>query len=60
MHFLGLNGIPRRYRDFSDVYSYWNSVSTWGSILSIVSVVMFVYIVIEAIVVKRPVFAHSG
>lgn len=31
MHFLGLNGFPRRIPDFPDGYIGWNSFSTFGT-----------------------------
>jgi len=44
-HFLGLNGIPRRYSDYPDFFSFWNQVSSLGSCISTVSVLLFVWVV---------------
>lgn len=52
-HYLGLNGMPRRYSDYPDGYSYWNYVSRLGSVVRILGVVMFVFIVWEALVERR-------
>ena len=30
-HFVGLNGIPRRYRDYRDFIMYYNKISTFGA-----------------------------
>ena len=54
MHFLGLAGIPRRYSDYPDYYSGWNFVARAGSIISIFSVVFFIYILWEAFSAQRP------
>ena len=54
-HFLGLNGMPRRYVDYLDVYWTWNVVSRFGALMSMVGVWMFFYIIFEAIFVERQV-----
>lgn len=47
-HFLGLAGLPRRYSDYHDSFAGWNQISSLGSMVSIVGVVLFLYIIYEA------------
>jgi cytochrome c oxidase subunit 1 len=47
-HFLGLAGMPRRYIDYPEVYAGWNQVSSIGSYISAVGVLIFIYGVINA------------
>jgi len=49
MHFSGLAGMPRRIPDYPDIYSVWNSLSSFGSLISFVSVIWFFYLVQSAI-----------
>jgi cytochrome c oxidase subunit 1 len=44
MHFLGLAGMPRRIPDFPDTFLFWNQVSSVGSMISLVSVVFFFFV----------------
>lgn len=48
-HFLGLQGIPRRYSDYPDSFSTWNVVRSSGSLVSIVGVFMFVGVMWKSI-----------
>jgi cytochrome c oxidase subunit 1 len=52
-HFIGLGGIPRRYRDFPDEFLTINIISTFGRTVSIVSCFLFLYILLESIFVQR-------
>ena len=52
-HFLGLAGMPRRYSDYPDNFTTWNIISSFGSILSIVGVLWFVFVIYDAFVRER-------
>lgn len=41
IHFLGLAGIPRRYRDYPDYLLGWNRIASRGRILSLLSILLF-------------------
>ncbi|KCV83301.1 cytochrome-c oxidase [Actibacterium atlanticum] len=44
-HFLGRQGMPRRYIDYPDAFALWNKVSSFGALLSFSSFVLFIGIV---------------
>jgi len=48
-HFLGLMGIPRRYSDYPDGFVFWNSVSRFGSILSLIASFFFISLIWESL-----------
>jgi cytochrome c oxidase subunit 1 len=43
-HFLGLQGMPRRISDYPDAFYGWNLISSFGSILNVVAIGLFLYI----------------
>ncbi|UZK64912.1 cytochrome c oxidase subunit I [Sphingomonas sp. M1-B02] len=53
MHFLGLQGMPRRYPDYPDAYAYWNTVATWGYMIMIVGVLIFFVNIIWSLIAGR-------
>lgn len=52
-HFLGLSGIPRRYSDYPDCYYLWNKVSSFGSYVTLIGVMLFVVILWEGFISQR-------
>ncbi len=41
MHFLGMQGMPRRYPDYVPAFEYWNHFATVGYMVMAVSIVIF-------------------
>jgi len=44
MHFLGIQGIPRRYREYQSVLSAWHSVASVGRVISLVSIFLLFFL----------------
>jgi len=53
-HFLGLAGMPRRIPDYPDAFEGWNYVSSIGSLISVVSMLLFIYVIYD-ILANQPV-----
>ena len=53
-HFLGMQGMPRRYVDYPVEFAFWNEISSYGAFVTAAGVLMFFVWVIEAFIMKRP------
>lgn len=47
MHFLGLSGMPRRIPDYPDAYAGWNKVASYGGLITLLSMVVFLILVFK-------------
>jgi cytochrome c oxidase subunit 1 len=47
MHFSGLAGMPRRIPDYPDAFAGWNAVSSWGSYVSGVATLVFLWLLVD-------------
>lgn len=45
-----LQGMPRRIPDYPDAYAGWNYVSSIGSVIAIISLALFIYILYDQLV----------
>ncbi len=52
-HFLGLQGMPRRYVDYSPGFSLYNEISTYGYYVMSVGMLIFAYAMFDAFFVYR-------
>ncbi|MEM0976792.1 MAG: cytochrome c oxidase subunit I [Pseudomonadota bacterium] len=52
-HFLGRQGMPRRYIDYPEQFEYWNVVSSYGAFLSFASFLLFFGVVFYTIFAGR-------
>lgn len=48
-HFLGLAGMPRRIPDYPDIYYGWNYLSSIGSLVSVIGIIVFFLVVLQAV-----------
>ncbi|RAK60041.1 cytochrome c oxidase subunit I [Phenylobacterium hankyongense] len=52
-HFLGLQGMPRRYVDYPEAFTFWNKVSSIGYVITLVGVGVFLLMLLDAMVFRR-------
>jgi len=52
-HFLGLKGMPRRYKDYPDTMWFWKNVSSLGAVISFFRVGLFIFMLLESLLEQR-------
>jgi len=58
-HFIGLNGLPRRYGECPDLFLTLNRWSSLGSVIRVFTLITFVVVIYESLVAKRKVYILS-
>nr|YP_010531165.1 cytochrome c oxidase subunit I [Athalia sikkimensis]UXW93387.1 cytochrome c oxidase subunit I [Athalia sikkimensis]UXW93582.1 cytochrome c oxidase subunit I [Athalia sikkimensis] len=59
-HFLGLNGMPRRYSDYPDAFLTWNIFSSIGSMISFMSILLMIFIAWESLSSNRQIIFSAN
>jgi len=57
-HFLGWQGMPRRYVDYPDAFAFWHKISSYGSYIAAAGTVIFLVTVIDAFMRRRKAAAN--
>jgi cytochrome c oxidase subunit 1 len=57
-HFLGLQGMPRRTVDYPVAFETWNKVSSYGYLITLVGLGVFVLVLADAMLRRRPARAN--
>jgi len=58
-HFLGRQGMPRRYIDYPEQFAYWNHLSSIGAFISFASFILFLGIVFYTLFAGRRVTENN-
>nr|WFK34168.1 cytochrome c oxidase subunit I [Heterodoxus spiniger]WFK34170.1 cytochrome c oxidase subunit I [Heterodoxus spiniger] len=58
-HFLGLSGMPRRYICYPDFFYSWNFYSSIGSMITSVSLLMFIFMIFYSLFENKKLLFYS-
>jgi cytochrome c oxidase subunit 1 len=59
-HFLGLNGMPRRYYDYWEGFLLFNRISSFGALLRRLRALLIIYVFIEQLQSGRKVIFNNN
>lgn len=61
-HNLGFNGMQRRVPIYPDAFSYYNAMSSAGSIISLIALLLFMYTFYASLAIAKPAYVtgHSA
>jgi cytochrome c oxidase subunit 1 len=52
-HFLGLQGMPRRYVDYPEAFAFFNLISSYGYFITIAGMAIFFIMLLDMFVLRR-------
>ena len=58
-HFLGRQGMPRRYIDYPEAFALWNQVSSLGAFLSFASFLFFIGVIAYTLAAGKKIEKHA-
>ena len=50
---IGYNGLPRRYHDYPIMFAGWNGLSSYGHIITLISVLLFFLTIIDSFIINN-------
>lgn len=60
IHFLGLQGLPRKIVDYPDRYMDLNMLARLGSLIRMAAAVYFVFVFVESVLSSRVLLVYGG
>jgi len=60
LHFSGLQGQPRKYRDNSDIFLLYNNLSSLGSLFSLFGLFLFILVILESFITFKMCLLNFG
>ena len=53
IYIVGYNGCPRRYHDYPVMYTSWNSMASFGHIVTLISIFLFFFLIFDSHISKN-------
>lgn len=59
IHFLGLQGMPRRYSEYSPILSYWHRVASFGRVIRVFSAFLLFFMCWESFSRQKVILSYN-